>query len=204
MSLRAVERPGHRCTTRHAQAIYPFVATGGLGSRGVFVGRDPSGGAFCYDPWVLYADGTPYNKAPRNPPWWDYALGRLLIAKDPPLKARTGDRNSRASGGTSSTTDTERDSASRDLRRWIRRRAYSRSSTQKRASPRPAAWPRSHSARARIMNPDCTASFEKIRMGCWPSNVEPSCPRGLLRCPRLWLAGSPPHPPSVRQTSSQA
>ncbi len=38
MSLRAVERPGHRCTTRHAQAIYPFVATGGLGSRGVFLG----------------------------------------------------------------------------------------------------------------------------------------------------------------------
>ena len=52
------ERPGHRCTTRHAQAIYPFVATGGLGGRGVFVGRDSSGGAFCYDPWVLYGDGT--------------------------------------------------------------------------------------------------------------------------------------------------
>ena len=52
------ERPGHRCTTRHAQAIYPFVASGGLGARGVFVGRDSSGGAFCYDPWVLYGDGT--------------------------------------------------------------------------------------------------------------------------------------------------
>jgi hypothetical protein len=58
------ERPGHRCTTRHAQAIYPFVATGGLGGRGVFVGRDSSGGAFCYDPWVLYGDGSPYNKDP--------------------------------------------------------------------------------------------------------------------------------------------
>ncbi|HWF52971.1 MAG TPA: hypothetical protein VG223_00015, partial [Solirubrobacteraceae bacterium] len=57
MSARFVERPGHRCTTRHAQAIYPFVATGGLGGRGVFVGRDASGGAFCYDPWALYADG---------------------------------------------------------------------------------------------------------------------------------------------------
>jgi type IV secretory pathway VirB4 component len=51
------ERPGHRCTTRHAQAIYPFVASGGLGARGAFVGRDASGGAFCYDPWALYGDG---------------------------------------------------------------------------------------------------------------------------------------------------
>jgi type IV secretory pathway VirB4 component len=51
------ERPGHRCTTRHAQAIYPFTAAGGLGGRGVFIGRDSSGGAFCYDPWVLYGDG---------------------------------------------------------------------------------------------------------------------------------------------------
>jgi len=52
------ERPGHRCTTRHAQAIYPFIAAGGLGGRGVFIGRDASGGAFCYDPWVLYGEGN--------------------------------------------------------------------------------------------------------------------------------------------------
>ena len=57
MTLRAVERPGHRCTTRHAQAIYPFVNADGLGGRGVFVGRDSTGGAFCFDPWVLYARG---------------------------------------------------------------------------------------------------------------------------------------------------
>jgi type IV secretory pathway VirB4 component len=57
MSVRAAERPGHRSTTRHAQAIYPFIAPGGLGGRGVFIGRDSSGGAFCFDPWVLYADG---------------------------------------------------------------------------------------------------------------------------------------------------
>jgi type IV secretory pathway VirB4 component len=50
------ERPGHRCTTRHAQAVYPFVNADGLGGRGVFIGRDSTGGAFCYDPWVLYAD----------------------------------------------------------------------------------------------------------------------------------------------------
>jgi type IV secretory pathway VirB4 component len=58
MSMRTIERPGHRCTTRHAQAIYPFIAAGGLGGRGVFVGRDSNGGAFCYDPWVLYGDGA--------------------------------------------------------------------------------------------------------------------------------------------------
>jgi type IV secretory pathway VirB4 component len=52
------ERPGHRVTTRHAQAIYPFVAPGGLGARGVFVGRDSAGSAFCFDPWSLYADGA--------------------------------------------------------------------------------------------------------------------------------------------------
>jgi type IV secretory pathway VirB4 component len=55
--LTSVERPAHRCTTRHAQAIYPFMSAGGLGSRGVFVGRDAAGGAFCYDPWALYGDG---------------------------------------------------------------------------------------------------------------------------------------------------
>jgi type IV secretory pathway VirB4 component len=54
---RTAERPGHRTTTRHAQAIYPFMAAGGLGGRGVFIGRDSSGGAFCYDPWVLYGEG---------------------------------------------------------------------------------------------------------------------------------------------------
>jgi type IV secretory pathway VirB4 component len=54
----AAERPGHRLTTRHAQAIYPFTASVGLGGRGAFVGRDSGGGAFCFDPWVLYGDGT--------------------------------------------------------------------------------------------------------------------------------------------------
>ena len=56
--MSAGERPGHRCTTRHAQAVYPFMAAGGLGGRGVFIGRDGGGGAFCYDPWVLYGEGA--------------------------------------------------------------------------------------------------------------------------------------------------
>ena len=51
-------RPAHRVTTRHAQAIYPFTAGGGLGGRGAFIGRDSSGGAFCFDPWVLYDEGV--------------------------------------------------------------------------------------------------------------------------------------------------
>jgi type IV secretory pathway VirB4 component len=58
MSPHAAERPGHRSTTRHAQAVYPFMAAGGLGGRGVFIGRDAGGGAFCYDPWVLYGEGA--------------------------------------------------------------------------------------------------------------------------------------------------
>lgn len=48
------EHLAHRGTTRHVQAVYPFVAEGGLGGRGVYVGRDLFGGAFTYDPWVLY------------------------------------------------------------------------------------------------------------------------------------------------------
>ena len=57
-SLVGAQRPGHRVTTRHAQAVYPFTAAGGLGGRGAFIGRDFSGGAFCFDPWVLYAGGA--------------------------------------------------------------------------------------------------------------------------------------------------
>ena len=47
-------RPAHRGTTAHLQAAYPFVAEGGLGSRGVYVGKELLGGSFCYDPWELY------------------------------------------------------------------------------------------------------------------------------------------------------
>ena len=47
-------QPGHRTTTAHIQAAYPFVAEGGLGGRGAYIGRDAYGGSFCYDPWELY------------------------------------------------------------------------------------------------------------------------------------------------------
>lgn len=51
-------RPAHRVTTRHAQAIYPFTAAGGLGGRGALIGRDANDCAFCFDPWVLYDEGA--------------------------------------------------------------------------------------------------------------------------------------------------
>jgi type IV secretory pathway VirB4 component len=49
-----MKRPEHRATSANLGAIYPFVAQGGLGGRGVLIGYDHSGGAFCYDPWIQY------------------------------------------------------------------------------------------------------------------------------------------------------
>ena len=54
MRTRFAEREGHRATTATAQAIYPFVAEGGLGGRGVYIGRDLYGGSFCFDAFELY------------------------------------------------------------------------------------------------------------------------------------------------------
>ena len=54
MRLRLGERPGHRATTAHVQAIYPFFAENGLAEGGVFIGTDVHGSAFTYDPFVLY------------------------------------------------------------------------------------------------------------------------------------------------------
>ena len=48
----------HRVSTAHLQAAYPFVSEGGLGGEGVYIGREVLGGAFCYDPWVLYHQGV--------------------------------------------------------------------------------------------------------------------------------------------------
>jgi type IV secretory pathway VirB4 component len=49
-------RPAHSATTAHACAAYPFVADGGLGREGVYIGRDAHGGAFCFDPSLLYPE----------------------------------------------------------------------------------------------------------------------------------------------------
>lgn len=54
----AVHVPHHRTTTAHLQAVYPFMSSPGLGSRGVYIGREIFGGSFCYDPWELYAQGV--------------------------------------------------------------------------------------------------------------------------------------------------
>jgi len=48
----------HRLTTAHLQAAYPFVAEGGLGAPGTYIGRDLFGGAFVYDAFELYAAGV--------------------------------------------------------------------------------------------------------------------------------------------------
>lgn len=53
-----VSLPAHRMTTAVASGAYPFLAEGGLGSEGIFIGRDVhSEGSFCYDPFSLYNSG---------------------------------------------------------------------------------------------------------------------------------------------------
>src|SRR4051794_36194138 len=54
MRLASAEQHAHSATTANVQAVYPFVADGGLGGRGVYIGRDAYGGSFVYDPWELY------------------------------------------------------------------------------------------------------------------------------------------------------
>lgn len=50
--------PKHQDTSATWCSAYPFLAEGGLGSDGMFVGQDLySGSAYAYDPWVLYARG---------------------------------------------------------------------------------------------------------------------------------------------------
>jgi type IV secretory pathway VirB4 component len=47
--------PAHRDSSRHVQAVYPFVFSRGLGGDGVYIGNEALGGAFVYDPFVLYS-----------------------------------------------------------------------------------------------------------------------------------------------------
>lgn len=47
--------PAHRMTTATASGAYPFLAEGGLGAQGIYIGRDVHAeAAFCYDPFSLY------------------------------------------------------------------------------------------------------------------------------------------------------
>ncbi len=49
---------GHRVTTRHFQAVYPFQTEESLGTRGIYIGQGGYGSAFVFDPWELYAAGV--------------------------------------------------------------------------------------------------------------------------------------------------
>ncbi|MCC2276217.1 ATP-binding protein [Streptomyces sp. ET3-23] len=45
----------HRMTTATASGAYPFLAEGGLGAEGIYIGRDVHAEAsFCFDPFALY------------------------------------------------------------------------------------------------------------------------------------------------------
>ncbi|GAB7185631.1 type IV secretory pathway VirB4 component [Kitasatospora sp. Ki12] len=47
--------PPHRMTTAVAAGAYPFLAEGGLGAGGIYIGRDVHAeGSFCFDPFSLY------------------------------------------------------------------------------------------------------------------------------------------------------
>ncbi|MGD9734729.1 MAG: VirB4 family type IV secretion system protein [Solirubrobacterales bacterium] len=51
--------PAHQLTSAHLQAAYPFMGEGGLGGRGVYIGQEAyTHASFCFDPWVLYEQGT--------------------------------------------------------------------------------------------------------------------------------------------------
>ncbi|MFM9371855.1 ATP-binding protein [Streptomyces sp. Da 82-17] len=47
--------PAHRMTTAVAAGAYPYLAEGGLGAQGIYIGRDVHAeAAFTYDPFALY------------------------------------------------------------------------------------------------------------------------------------------------------
>ncbi|WP_282793068.1 ATP-binding protein [Streptomyces sp. CC224B] len=47
--------PAHRMTTATVAGAYPFLAEGGLGAEGIYIGRDVHAEAsFCFDPFALY------------------------------------------------------------------------------------------------------------------------------------------------------
>ncbi|WP_236073155.1 ATP-binding protein, partial [Streptomyces tardus] len=47
--------PAHRMTTAVASGAFPFLAEGGLGAEGLYIGRDVHAEAsFCFDPFALY------------------------------------------------------------------------------------------------------------------------------------------------------
>jgi hypothetical protein len=58
-SYRRLRVPTHQDTSATLAGAYPFLAEGGMGSAGVFVGQDLySSSSFVYDPWELYRQGV--------------------------------------------------------------------------------------------------------------------------------------------------
>lgn len=56
---RSLRIPQHQDTSAALQGLYPWLAEGGLGASGVYIGQDLySGSAFSYDPFELYARGV--------------------------------------------------------------------------------------------------------------------------------------------------
>jgi hypothetical protein len=49
--------PAHRGATVELRTLYPFVVPDDLGVDGCYIGREASGGLFCFDPWECYARG---------------------------------------------------------------------------------------------------------------------------------------------------
>lgn len=95
MHIKSRQR-AHRVTTAHFQAAYPFIAEGGLGGRGVYIGQDIFGGAFCYDPWELYGKalsgpnmlvigqiGFGKSSLVKSYVWRQIAFGRRAVMLDP-------------------------------------------------------------------------------------------------------------------------
>ncbi|MGE4426921.1 MAG: hypothetical protein AB7G37_10765 [Solirubrobacteraceae bacterium] len=73
------ERPGWRASTLHARAIYPAMASTGLGPTGVYLGRDVFGSGFCFDPWHAYAAGLIGN--PNILILGSQSMGKSLLVK---------------------------------------------------------------------------------------------------------------------------
>jgi type IV secretory pathway VirB4 component len=72
-------RPPLRATTRHLQAAYPFMAESGLGTNGIYIGSDAYGGAFTYDPFVLYEQG--YKKGANLLVMGEFGMGKSAFCK---------------------------------------------------------------------------------------------------------------------------
>jgi type IV secretory pathway VirB4 component len=73
--------PRHRTTTAHAGVLYPLHASAGLGLNGVYLGEDVAagGGAFCFDPFQLYADDV--LTAPNMIVFGQLGFGKSAFAK---------------------------------------------------------------------------------------------------------------------------